>query len=242
MMRHQCIVTSYRRLKYLRPCLESMALDSVDLYVVDGGGDAEIAYFLLWAKTGGLVKDYHITSEENPGADVLKNIGIENYVTQPQFIISSDDLIYPPGWATMLTGNYRKLNSGPDKYTMCACSTEALIADYGHKPEHADGNVYRTVNGVRFMETGYSMVAGAVMDTEAVRRVGGFPVYGKTGCGDVAISKRLRTLGYKCGYFMSPVCDHIGRAKPIDYPEYSAAFKIDEDVWFWKAAKDEWKP
>ena len=75
-----------------------------------------------------------------------------------------------------------------------------------------------------------------------MRRVGGFPVYGKTGCGDVAISIRLRKLGYRVGYFMEPWCDHIGRSKPADYPEYSAEFRKDEDVWFYKAGRDDWNP
>ena len=219
-----------------------MKLDAVDLYVVDGGGDAEIAYYLLWAKTAGMIADYHITSEVNPGADVLKNIGIEQYVTQPQFIISSDDLVYPPGWATLLMDNYHRLNSGPGKYTMCACSTEEIHFDHKNIPEIADGNAYRSINGVMFMEVGFSMVAGAVMDTAAVKRVGGFPVYGKSGAGDVAISRRLKQLGYMLGYFREPICKHIGKDKVIDYQEYSAAFRIDEDEWFWKAAKDEWKP
>lgn len=241
MSKLQCIVTSYKRLRYLRPCLESMKLDDVELYVVDGSLDTDIGAFLSQAHAAGLIAGY-IRQPDNPGADVLKNLGINNFVTNPEFVISSDDLIYPKGWANLLMENYRKINSRADRYTMCACSTEALIVDYSKKPEDAEGNVYRTINGVRFMEVGYSMVSGAVMDTEAVKRVGGFPVYGKTGCGDVAISRRLRKIGYKVGYFMEPVCDHIGRAKPIDYPEYSATFKVDEDEWFWKAAKDDWTP
>lgn len=242
-MRPQVIVTSYRRLNYLNQTLESMRQDDVEIIVIDGsaGDGGEMERFLQSAYADGLLDEFYQFSEPNPGADVLKNHGV-GCIDQPTFIISSDDLIYPPGWATLLMDNYRKINSGPDKYTMCACSTEELIAEWGKRPEHADGNAYRTINGVKFMGVGFSMVAGAVMDTDAVRRVGCFPVYGKTGCGDVAISKRLGKLGYHVGYFREPVCRHIGREKVADYPEYSAAFRIDEDEYFQKAARDEWRP
>lgn len=229
-MKPQVVVTSYARPKYLIPCLESLRQDDIELYVVDGGSDFETM------KVVGNMADGQIFMSGNPGADVLKNEGIRVFVTQPRFIITSDDLIFPKGYSKLLLDQYAELNSRPEieKWTMCTCPTEEIARDYQDS--------FPPANGVPIMEIGISMVSGAVIETEAWSRVGGFPIYGKAGCGDVAISLRLRRLGYRLGYFQEPVVKHLGIAKAADYPQYSAAFRLDEDFWYEEARKDIWMP
>lgn len=218
------IVTSYARPQYLEPCLESLRQDDVHLIVVDGGDSAQSL------QIAHRHADRVVSLAGNPGADVLKNEGIA-LVDQPHFIITSDDLTFPPGYSIALVEQFYRVGS---RYVFCACATEEIVRDHSAK--------FHAVNGVDWLNVGSSMVSGAIMDTAAVRRVGGFPVYGKSGQGDHAISKRLRACGYHVGYFRTPTCRHIGAAKFTDYPEYSQAFATDENQWYARAMADPWKP
>lgn len=240
MSRLQCIVTSYNRRKYLKPCLESMALDPIDLYVVDGGSEPDVMMYLEMAKLKGTIKDYCVLPN-NPGADVLKNTGIERYVTNREFVMSSDDFLFHRGWSVRLTEQYRALNRGGLRYHMVACPTELVI-----KRHIIDfpGGKYKEVNGVLFFETSCAMVAGTMMDTATTRRVGLFPVFGQGGHGDVAIGSRMRKLGCKVGYLADPIIWHLGHEpdKEQHFPEYAKAYQDDNDMWFQKAKEDDWKP
>lgn len=227
-MKPQCIVTSYQRPKYLKPCVESMRQDDIELYIVDGGSDEETKRYIRE------VSDGCIFLEDNPGADVLKNVGIQQFVTQPTFIMSSDDLEYPKGWAREIARHYAAVNNTQLRYTMLACATDGIAQSHGTK-------FSRIGDGCHVMEVGYSMVSGAMMDRAVVERVGYFPVYGKTGQGDFAISMRMRTLGYKVGYALNPTVRHIGATKFSDYPVYSAEFAADDEVWRPRALADKWR-
>ena len=236
----QRIVTSYRRPKYLEPCLESMkAGGDVELYVVDGdqGGGGVIDAIKRYAD------DYRLI-EGNPGADVLKNVGIRDFVTQPIFCITSDDFLYPAGWAELAVSNFMIANGATTteaqvpalrrlRFAMLASPTEQVIARHT-QPEGVGDGVgvhYQRINGIELMPTGISMVAGTIMHTEAVREVGGFPVYGKTGQGDIAISRAFRGRGFQVGYLRHPVIQHLGRFKGTDYPEYTADWNADDAVY-----------
>ncbi len=219
----QVIVTSYCRPLYLEPCLKSLRQDEVELYVVDGGSDRQ---------TIDLIKAYasrYILLSGNPGADVLKNEGIKAFATNPEFMITSDDIQYPAGYSQKLMAQYEKLNQGrrPPHWTFCACS----LPHYVSHP----GEIH---NGVNVLPTGTSQVLGAIIDTEVCRSVGHFPVYGKSGQGDWAFSKRLRDRGIQMCYFREPVVVHLGLNKLADYPEYSAEFRKDEDYWLPLAQRD----
>ncbi len=95
---------------------------------------------------------------------------------------------------------------------------------------------------MEIMTTSVTMVAGTMMDRDAAQRVGNFPVYGKTGQGDIAISLRLKRLGFEVGYFRDPVLKHLGEGKASDYADYTADFDADDDVWQARARADDWRP
>jgi hypothetical protein len=237
----QCIVTSYKRLRYLKPCLESMKLDDIELYVVDGGGDEQIALFLTWAKISGLIADFHITSVENPGADRLKNIGIEKYVTGPEFVMSSDDFLFHRDWSVKLMRQYRALNAAGLRFPMVALPTELVIERHIVKDQRGK---WATINGVQFMDTSCAMVSGTIMDTAVTRRVELFPVFGRGGHGDVAIGGRMRKCGYQVGYLAEPIIWHLGHEpdKEVHFPEYAAAYDKDTVDWRDVAKRDDWRP
>lgn len=234
-MKPQCIVTSYCRPKYLKPCLESMRQDDIELYVIDGGSDEETKAYIR------SVSDGCLFFEGNPGADHLKTEGIQRFVTQPEFIISSDDYLFPAGWSKSVLAQYRVLR--PLGFAMVTCPTELVISrHYETTPAWADGKrKYTSVSGIELMEVGCAMVAGSVMDTEVTRRIGCFPVYGKSGQGDWAVGSRIRKLGLRSCYLRNPVIKHLGQDKDADYPEYSKAFEKDNDVWLPIARQDDWR-
>jgi glycosyltransferase involved in cell wall biosynthesis len=233
----QCVVTSFRRPKYLEPCLKSMKVPGVEIYVVDGGSDDE---------TVDIIKRYadgYALLDDNPGADVLKNEGIRRFVTNEEFCITSDDFIYPEGWVDDLLDQWDKLKAGPGKsrnrigFAMLASPTELVIER--HTREVGDGRGqgfhYVDVEGLWCMPTSVAMVAGTMMNTALTLEAGGFPVYGKTGQGDIAISRIFRAMGYDVGYLRSPVLVHLGQDKASDYPDYTINFDEDDDIYQAKA-------
>lgn len=231
-MKLQCVVTSYIRPKYLKPCIESMRQDDIELYIVDGGSDDETLEYIKSVADG-----YHFM-KGNPGADVLKNEGIERFVTQPEFVMSSDDLVFQKGWTDRLYSQYKQINSKGFKYPMIASPTTLVYQR--HKIEYPDH--FKLVNGVEFFATSCAMVAGTIMDTAATKRVGNFPVYGVAGHGDVAIGRRFKKIGLQVGYFSSPTMEHIGGRREDDYPEYSAVWAEDVKEFWKKAENDDWQP
>lgn len=215
-MKTQVIVTSWQRPKYLLPTLHSLRQDNIELYVADGGSDEE---------TIKIIREYaddFLVLPGNPGADVSKNEGIRRFVTNPYFIITSDDLLFEKGYSDLIVEQFTKLNSERLVYAMMACSTDHIIY-------HHQAGFVPTEHGFRIMPVGTCMVSGAIMPTQLFHIIGGFPVYGKSGCGDHAISKVLRDLGYKLGFFEDIVCKHIGVNKAHDYADYTTDFRVDED-------------
>lgn len=238
------IVTSYQRPKYLERCLASLQKfrDQLEIIVVDGGSDADTCTLIRD------MGDVGVFLEGNPGADVLKNKGID-LVTTPLFLIGSDDYTFPDGWLAMVLTQYALLNERGLKFPMMATPTELVIERHtvakGEGPnKRGQGYHYHrdAPSGIEIMTTSVTMVAGTVMDTELTRAVGMFPVYGKTGQGDIAISKRFRSLGYEVGYLKSPVLVHLGQDKDTDYPEYSANFEADDAVYQQIARDEKWVP
>lgn len=225
----QCIVTSYKRPRYLAPCLESMRADGdIELYVVDGAnGEGTLDIIREHA-------DGYRLLEGNPGADVLKNEGIKHFVTGPVFVCTSDDFLYPRGWAQQVQEAYARLNEKQLKFVMMASPTEEVIARHTQPEGVGDGvgvHYLRDQCGLDIMTTSISMVAGTIMSTVATAIVGGFPVYGKTGQGDIAISRCFRKHGWEVGYLRHPVIKHLGRFKGTDYPEYTADWNADDAIW-----------
>jgi len=221
----QVIVTSYRRPLYLRRTLESLRQDSIELYVVDVGADQETREYIERTADGALFLDH------DPGADGSKTEGIKRFVTDPEFLITSDDLVFPAGYSSLISDQYRKLNAGGLQWTFCSCNLGYIRDQFP--------NEFPKINGVRIREVETSQVSGAIVDTAICRKVGYFPVYGKSGQGDWAFSKRLRALGLRMGYFWEPMLDHIGGNKHLDYPEYTKEFRIDEDTWWERARVDD---
>lgn len=219
----QVIVTSYARPKYLKPTIESLRQDKIELYVVDGGSDPETCEYIRSVADGALF------FQGNPGADFLKTEGIKAFATEPEVIISSDDLGFPAGYSTLMMEQYRKLNQYGLKWTFVACNLDWIAASFCHE--------FVPVNGVRIREVGVSQVAGAILDVEVCKAVGYFPVqYGKTGLGDCALSKRLRQRGLRLCYLWEPCLAHLGQTKDQDYPEYTQKFRSAENNDLWKAA------
>ncbi len=220
----QIIVTSYCRLKYLKRTVESLRLDDVAVYIVDGGSDEETRDFIR--KNA----DAWLFLNDNPGADTLKTEGIKKFVTNREFIITSDDLVYPPGYSTLLMEQYRRLNKDSLRWNFCACNLAYI---------EKMTRTWQVVNGVELREEKILQVAGAVVDRDLCRVVGYFPTqYGRSGQGDRAFSKRLHNLGVRMCYFRRPMIHHIGDSKAVDFPEYTKAFNEDEARWIKLANED----
>lgn len=226
----QVVVTSFKRLKYLRKCVESLKQDAgVQVYVADGGSDD---LTVEWIRQNA---DGWILFRDNPGADWLKTEGIKAFITDREFVITSDDILFPKGWAETLLGNYLTLNRNPDNpaFTFCACN---------YAPAEAVGvnhNSWQRINGVECLPTSTSQVLGAIMSRKVCEQVGYFPNYGQSGQGDWTMNVRLEKLGIQRCYFRTPMCIHIGDHKFEDYPEYSREFRVDEDHWQAHARADD---
>jgi glycosyltransferase involved in cell wall biosynthesis len=209
----QIIVTSYRRLKYLKQTVESLRQDDVELIIVDdGSNDPELEEYIR--KNA----DTAIICNKNKGADFSKNVGLV-HITDKTFMITSDDLVYPKGYSKALIDQYNKLNENGLRYMFMACNMVSV--------EKVIKNKWFNDNGVEVYCVCKSQVAGAVFNTELLKKIGGWPIYGKSGAGDRALSFKLRGLGYRIGYFRSPIIKHIGVNKHKDFPEYSENFMKD---------------
>lgn len=215
---------------YLRKCVESLKQDAdVRVCVADGGSDNTT---VEWIKANA---DAWILFKDNPGADWLKTEGIKFFVTDREFVITSDDIVFPLGWSKTLLDNYLKLNNNPDNpvFTFCACN-------YG--PAERVGVQHRSwqiINGVECLPTSTSQVLGAIMNRKICERVGYFPNYGQSGQGDWTMNHRLGKIGVQRCYFRTPMVIHIGDHKFEDFPEYSRDFRVDEDTWQGHAKNDD---
>jgi len=221
-MKPQVLVTSFDRLDYLKKTVATLRQDDIHLLIVDGGteeGEARRETREFVAANA----DAAIFLDGNPGADVLKTIGIKKLVTAPEFIITSDDIGFPKGYSSLIFDQYRRINKGGLKWTYVACPKARTLE------LHAAN--YRVVNGVRVLGTSNSQVCGAIIDSQAARDAGYFPVYGKGGSGDWAFSKRMRDAGYTVGYWYEPVVEHYGDKKSLDYPEYTRRMDADMKRW-----------
>jgi glycosyltransferase involved in cell wall biosynthesis len=220
----QVIVTSYQRPRYLRQTVESLRQDDVRLIIVDGGSDPETQEYIQRAA------DVAVLLDGNPGADALKNAGIECAGEAAEVMITSDDLLFPKGYSALALGQYRRLNRFGLKWSFCACSMD-YIEKWPPRP-------WVIHDGVEMLEVSTCQVSGAILDVGAWRKLGGFPAYGQSGQGDWAFSKRLREAGLRMCYFRQPCLQHLGANKWEDYPEYALAFERDECQWQRKAKLD----
>lgn len=243
-MKQEIVVTSYRRLKYLKPSIGSIRANSPEMRIIiaDGGSNEETVDFIK------ANADEYVLLEGNPGADVLKNEGIGR-VTMSHFFITSDDYLYPPGWAETAWSQFELLNAGLAKRGkqpcgMLACPTDLVIERHTQEPGHGRGcgMHYFDTFGIWYMPTSVAMVAGTIMNREGVLACEGFPVYGKSGQGDIAISRRLHRLGFEVGYLRTPVLNHLGENKAEDYPDYTKMFDDDDAIYQALARKDDWRP
>jgi glycosyltransferase involved in cell wall biosynthesis len=226
----QVVVTSYKRLLYLRKCVESLKQDEgVKVYVADGGSDEQT---VEWVKANA---DGWILFKDNPGADWLKTEGIKAFIGDPEFVITSDDIVFPKGWSDVLLHSYLQINPNPDhpRFTFCACNyAPAERVGVDHKS-------WRIINGVECLPTTTSQVLGAIMSRQICEKVGYFANYGQSGQGDWTMNLRLEKLGIQRCYFRKPMCIHIGDHKFEDFPEYSKEFRADEDYWQKHAQNDD---
>jgi len=209
----QVILTSYRRLAYMRRTVESLRQDPIELYIIDGGSDPETVEWIKQSADGWLL------FRHNPGADFLKTEGIKAFGTDNEFLVTADDLLYPAGYSDRIRANYLALNSHyPEiEWTFCACQME-----------HQRITEWDTINGIECRPAKTSQVAGAIIDREICRQVGYFPNYGRTGQGDFAFNSRLEAIGIRRCYWRDPCLIHIGADKPKDYPALHAEYCADK--------------
>lgn len=211
------IVTSYCRLGYLKHTVESLRQDDVQLIIVDGGSDEETREYIRKAA------DQFLLFRGNPGADFLKNAGAFGFVTELEFMVTSDDLIFPKHYSTWSAEQYRRLNRDGLKWTFVACNMDH-IDKWPPRP-------FRSIGGVDILEVDTCQVSGAIINWEVFVKLGGFPSYGRSGQGDWAFSRRIQQLGLRMGYLRRPCLKHLGAKKWEDYPEYSRMFEDDERRW-----------
>lgn len=209
----QVIVTSYRRLKYLKRTVGSLRQDPVEIYVADGGSDEET---VAWIKRRA---DGWLLFRGNPGADFLKTEAIKRFASAREFILTSDDLLFPAGYSDLIMSNYLKVNADYPRidWTFCACNMP-----------HLGITQWQTVNGVECRPAVTSQVAGAIIDREICKQVGHFPNYGVTGQGDFAFNRRLQRIGIKRCYWKDPTILHIGGDKAMDYPDLHRLYLRDK--------------
>lgn len=208
----QVIVTSYGRLAYMKRTVESLRQDPVQIYIVDGGSDTETVEWIKANADGWLLFD------NNPGADFLKTEGIKEFATDPEFLLTSEDLLFPKGYSARIMSNYRKVNARYPKidYTFCACQMPHQKIGAG---------AWKNIHGVECAPCVTSQVSGAIIDRKIIEKIGYFPNYGKTGTGDRAVNVRLQKLGIRRCYWKDPSLLHIGAAKATDYPDLDRLYK-----------------
>jgi len=220
----QVVVTSYCRLMYLKKTVESLRQDDIQLIIVDGGSDEETQQYISQ------VADKSLLFHGNPGADFLKNAGAFGFVDQSEFMVTSDDLLFPKNYSVWALEQYRRLNSDATNWPFVACNMEHI--------DRYPPRAFQSIGGVDILEVETCQVSGALIDWKIFQQVGGFPCYGRSGQGDWAFSRRLRELGFRMGYLRRPCLRHIGATKWQDYPQYAADFEQDERKWQKRARED----
>jgi glycosyltransferase involved in cell wall biosynthesis len=211
----QVILTSYRRPEYLRRTVASLRQDDIELFIVDGGSDAETVEWIRKAADGWLL------FQNNPGADFLKTEGIKAFATEREFLLTADDLLYPAGYSQKILDNYRTINRHYPRieWSFCACQMP-----------HQRITQWKIVNGIECRPCLDSQISGAIIDLGICRKAGYFPNYGRTGQGDFAFNRRLEALGIMRCYWRDPSIEHIGANKPRDYPELHAEYVADKKL------------
>lgn len=224
----QVVVTSYQRPRYLKPTVDALRKqERVEIIVVDGGSDDATR---TWIAAN---SDRSRFFRNNPGADFLKNTGME-MITDPVGMVMSDDLIMPTGGAEWAFEQYSKLNihgrAGDPEWGWVACNMDYI--------ERKPPRLWKSVNGVDIMKVDTCQVSGVMMDRELWKRLGGWPRYGRAGSGDWAFSARMRKAGYKLGYLRRPCLVHLGSGKYKDFADYSEEFDAEQRQWHQLARAD----
>ena len=219
------LITSYQRLDYLKQTVASLRQDEIELCIIDGGSDEKTC---RWISQNA---DTSIFASGNPGADALKNLGMRHYPNEKVCMLSSDDLVYPIGYAKKLLDQYEQINFGVGRYPIWTFMAGA-IHNPGHPYLHeTHGAQFTSVNGIPVLPVSHGQVAGAILDVSVWKALGGFPELGISGQGDHAFSNMLWRAGYMVGYFAEPVVEHIGIHRRQDYPDYSRRFEEDQAYW-----------
>lgn len=216
----QVLVQSYRRLKYLKQTVDSLRLDDVDLFIVDGGSDQPTKDYIK------SVADKYLFFNDNPGSDFLKNEGIKHLITDNYFILSADDIEYSEGYSKLMKQQFEKLNWCELKWAFCSSNME-IVENQNLK--------WSTVNGVDIYQVSGLQSASAIVSRVALMQVGLYPVYGKYGAGDWALGKMLLKSNYHCCYIRQPMVIHLGNNNAVDYPEFQNQANIDINTNYKKA-------
>jgi glycosyltransferase involved in cell wall biosynthesis len=216
-MKPQVIVTSYRRPLYLEQCLGSLRQCDIELYAVDGGDRDE--------ETTRVLDNYcdkWLGLTGNPGADVARNAGLKAFVTDPVCVFSSDDYVYPRRWAAELLDQWYSLrgpkSAGASQWGMIACPTEEVIRIHGDSGDRAYQQPDLFSIRKMCLVDQIPGASGVLIDTNLLRRIGGFPVYGRFGHGLAALSIEMSSRNILRGYSDAPVVGHPG---VYLYPEHS---------------------
>jgi len=221
----QCLVTSYRRPAALEACLASMRQWDIQLYAVDGGDRDEDTTAIL-----NRYCDRWLGLEGNPGADVLRNVGLQQFITDPVCVISSEDYIYPACWADTLLEQWYALQdaarAGASKWGMIACPEDGYMDGRDESDFYAGNNLFSQ----RRMLPTYGLLgaSGLMVDTDLLRRIGGFPVYGRFGRGLTALSLEMKKRHLLCGYTSDPVVTVMRGDFAKEYADRRLA---DHDRW-----------
>lgn len=204
----QVIVSSCRRPRALEACLASLRQSDIELYVVDGYEGMDTSAIIEQ-----YADDFRLLSG-NPGADVLRNVGLRNFANQPLVFITSEDYVYPAGWAEEVLSNCYRLEdahrAGGRRWGMLACPTQQTIIEHSNYSVAACSRYQSDLfSDMEVLRTDVESGSGILIDREVLRRIGGFPVYGLHGAGAIALNVEMARRGCATGYFKTPVVRHL---------------------------------
>jgi len=219
------VITTYNRLKYLRPTLLNLMKEAVldnHYYIVDGGSNDGTVEYIRELYKEEVLSGYSLY-KDNIGADILKSRGAQRFIEGDRGMISSDDLEYPPAYDHVLNFMYDELAKDNKIYGVMAKLD--VIPHEGKR--FKDSTIF-------FRET--KMQPAGIFNKELLEELGYFPrQYGPLGSGDHALYRRILKLGYKSFWVTPPLVHHTGVHKKDDYPEQHKFYvetkaKIIEDA------------
>lgn len=192
------VVTSYHRPQFTLDTLAAVSGFTAlphRVIVVDNGSDKQTVKMLIEAKDDGLITTL-VLLDKNYGLEPAKNVGL-SLVTSDVYVDTDNDILVPPpdehgDWLSKLAD----LMDQNDQYAAIACPPQVFI---GANKEA----LFMDAPPVKeWDKCGGSM---RIMDTEAVRKAGGWRNDPKdmteaNRSEEWYICGKLRRLGYKVGY------------------------------------------